>query len=469
MKNLKILLPVLILLVATLPAVNAQEVKTIKIGVLCDLSGPLSTYGHDIKNALTIAQKDIDNYFKAHNEPYVVSFDFEDTQVNPTIALQKVQMLNSKGIKLIIGPMGSGEVANIKNYVTQNKIIIISPSSTAIPPLIGCTKPSDKKYIFRFVATDDFQTKAIAKELQSAGIKAVVIVYVGNAWGKGLYQCIEPKLKDEGIVIKDSIAYDQNTADFSSYIQKMANDVNQLVKKYGNAHVGVIAFSYEEVADMLSQIPDNSILFKVTWFGCDGCADSSQVIKAAKNKPVIKDVGLYSTVFEARGPAFKKLVEEYKEMGYNHTPCQYALNAYDAAWVLCLSYAQVMKMNNGKYNASLMAEIIPKVTLNYSKGVYGVKPVTGFIKLNEWNDRASGNYGIYYVTKADKWDMAGKWYYKNDTVVWYHKPTPPVITATPTTTTTTETTTTPAKKSPGFEFVVAIAVIATAALIRRRH
>ncbi len=406
----------------TTPAPTTSGVKTIKIGVLCDLSGPLSTYGHDIKDALTIAQKDIDNYFKAHNEPYVVTFDFEDTQVNPTIALQKVQMLNSRGIKLIIGPMGSGEVANIRNYVTQNQIIIISPSSTAIPPLIGCTKPSDKKFIFRFVATDDFQTKAIAKELQSAGIKGVVILYVGNAWGKGLYQCIKPRLENESIEIKDVIPYDQNTADFSPYIQRMTNDVTQLVKKYGAKHVGVVAFSYEEVADLLSQIPDNSILFNVTWFGCDGWALSSQVIKAAAKKPVIKNAGLYCTLFEARGPAFKKLVEEYKKMGYNHVPYQYALDAYDAAWVLCLSYVQVMKMNHGKYNATLMAEIIPKVTLNYSKGVYGVQPVTGFIKLNKWNDRASGNYAIHYVTKNDTWALAGMWFYKNDTVVWYHKP-----------------------------------------------
>ncbi len=52
-------------------------------------------------------------------------------------------MLNSRGIKLIIGPMGSGEVANIRNYVTQNQIIIISPSSTAMtePKLIIMDEP----------------------------------------------------------------------------------------------------------------------------------------------------------------------------------------------------------------------------------------------------------------------------------------------------------------------------------------
>jgi len=403
------------------PTTSAPTTKTIKIGVLVDLSGPLSTHGQNIRHALMIAQEQIDEYFKEHNMPYQVQFDFEDTQVNPTICLQKVQTLYAKGYMLMIGPMGSGEVKQIRNFVTEHKIIIISPSSTAIPPLIGCMKPSDKKYIFRFVATDDFQTKAIAEELHDLGIKAVVIAYVGNAWGKGLYQCIKPRLENYSIEIKDVIPYDQNTADFTPYIQKMTNDVNDLLKKYNASQIAIVAFSYEEVANMLSQIPPNSVLLKVLWFGCDGCAKSDRVLNVVKDRPDIANVGLYSTLFDAKGPAYKNLVEEYKKHGWG-TPVQYALNAYDAAWVLCLSYVQVMKMNQGKYDPDLMAQIIPKVTLNYSEGKYGVQPVSGFIKLDKWNDRASGNYAIWYVTAKPSWDLAGIWYYQNNSIVWYHKP-----------------------------------------------
>ncbi len=458
----------LLLAIILVPVVaSAAEVKTIRIGVLCDLSGPLSTYGNDIKKTLTIAEEKIDQYFEKHHLPYRVTFEFEDTQVNPTIALQKVQMLYSKGIRLIIGPMGSGEVANIKDFVTTNKIIIISPSSTAIPKLIGCTKPSDKKYIFRFVATDDFQTKAIADELKDVGIKAVVILYVGNAWGKGLYECIKPRLENYSIEIKDVIPYDQNTADFTPYIQKMTNDVNDLLKKYKPGEIGIIAFSYEEVANLLSQIPDNSPLFKVMWFGCDGCAKSDQVLSVAKNKPEVIGIGLYSTLFDSKGPAYAELKKEYQERGYGETPYQYALNAYDAAWVLCLSYVEVMNKTGGKYDPDLMAEIIPKVTENYSKGVYGVEPVTGYIKLNEWNDRASGDYAIWYITENCTWGKAGVWHYKNETITWFHKPTPPKVEAqaekTPTEVATKE------KKGPGFEAVLAIAGLAGVAYVMRRR
>jgi len=453
------LLVCILLAIILAPAIaSAEEVKTIKIGVLCDLSGPLSTYGNDIKKTLTIAEEKINEYFANHSLPYKVTFEFEDTQVNPTIALQKVQTLYSKGINLIIGPMGSGEVANIKDYVTSNKIIIISPSSTAIPPLIGCTKPSDKKYIFRFVATDDFQTKAIADELKDVGIKAVVILYVGNAWGKGLYECIKPRLENYSIEIKDVIPYDQNTADFTPYIQKMTNDINDLLKKYKPSEIGIVAFSYEEVANLLSQIPDNSPLLNVMWFGCDGCAKSNQVINVAKNRPKVIGVGLYSTLFDSKGPAYDELKEEYQKRGYGESPYQYALNAYDAAWVLCLAYVEVMNKTGGKYDPDLMAEIIPAVTENYSKGVYGVKPVTGYIKLNEWNDRASGDYAIWYVTKNCKWDKAGVWHYKNETITWIHKPTPPVVEK-------------PAKekKGPGFEAILAIAGLAGIAYVIRRR
>ena len=41
----------------------AEGAEEISMGVLVDLSGPLTTYGNDISNSLTIAAEDINNYF----------------------------------------------------------------------------------------------------------------------------------------------------------------------------------------------------------------------------------------------------------------------------------------------------------------------------------------------------------------------------------------------------------------------
>ncbi|MEM4524199.1 MAG: hypothetical protein QXF29_03740, partial [Archaeoglobaceae archaeon] len=80
--------------------VPEKKVEEIKIGVLVDLSGPLTTYGTSIKNTLSIAEEDINNYLKAKNLPYTVKFYVEDTKVEPKITLEKVQSLHAKGIKL---------------------------------------------------------------------------------------------------------------------------------------------------------------------------------------------------------------------------------------------------------------------------------------------------------------------------------------------------------------------------------
>jgi len=457
LKNWLHLLVVLVAL-ATIPVASAAK-EEISIGVLVDLSGGLSTYGNDIKDTLNIAKTDINNYFNEKGLPYKVEFYTEDTRVNPNICLQKVQSLYGRGIKLMIGPMGSGEVANIKDYVNSNKIIIISPSSTALPEIVGFTKPAEKKYIFRFVGIDNLQSKAIAGELKDLGIKGVVITYIGNAWGKGLYECIKPQLESAGIEVKKVVEYpDQTPADFTPYISQLESGVNELTQKYGNDKVGVIAFSYEEVYAMLAQTGDSSPLLKVLWFGCDGTAKSSKISEACTK---LGEVGMYSTLFNSKGKAFDELKAKYQKMGFGDTPYQYALNAYDAAWVLALSYVEVVK-ENGSYDADAMAEKIPVVTENYSKGVYGVEPVSGYIKLDKWNDRASGDYAIYYVTKDCKWNLAGVWKFDKNAVEWQHKPTPPKIT-------TGTPTATPAKSTPGFEVpIAAVGLLAVAYALRRR-
>ncbi|HIP63549.1 MAG TPA: hypothetical protein EYH04_05555 [Archaeoglobus profundus] len=450
-KLTKLLLIITTLLVATQGALGEE----IKIGVLADLSGPLATYGKQIKDTLKIAEEDINAYFKERNLTYEVKFYFEDTKADPTIALRKVQSLHARGIVLIVGPMGSGEVKNIKEYVTENKIIIISPSSTAIPSIIGCTKPEEKRYIFRFVATDDLQSKVIADMIKESGIKGVVITYLGNAWGKGLCDEVKNYLEKYGIEVAEVVEYpDPPPPEFSPYIAKIESGVKELLKKYNRSEVAIVAFSYEEVFTIMAQTPKDSVLFDIIWFGSDGCAKSE---KAKDVCDRVTRVGLYSTVFESRGPAYENLVKKFKERGFGESPYQYALNAYDAAWVLALAYVELME-EKGKYDPDAMVEKIRQVTENYSKGVYGIEPVSGVIELNEWNDRASGDFAIYYVTSKCEWDKAGIWKFETGKIEWFHKPEPPEKVVTPT----------PEEETPGFEAIIAIAVLAVVYIITRR-
>ncbi|MEM2896071.1 MAG: ABC transporter substrate-binding protein [Candidatus Bathyarchaeia archaeon] len=411
---------VAIIIIAALVALAAQqffvqkpEEVEINVGVLVDLSGPLTTFGEDIRDALLIGTEEMNAYFTERGEPYRVKLFVEDTKVDPKVALEKVQSLHGKGVTLIVGPMGSGELKQVAEYVTANKMIIISPSSTAPIQLLGITRPEEKKYIFRFVTTDIFQTEAIAKEAAELGIKGLVIAYLGNAWGKGLNDFGKPKFIAQGIEVKESIEYpDPPPADFTPYIAMIENSVNELLQRYDKSQVAVVAFSYEEVYTMLSQVKAESVLLEVKWLGCDGTAKSRKITEIPEK---VNKVGMYSTLFDSRGPSFAKLNEAYRER-YGKEMYQYALDAYDAEWVIALSFAEVYN-KLGKYDPDEMANVIPTVTEKYSKGEYAVTTVSGYIKLDEYNDRASGDYAIWAVENSE-WVLKGTWMYTENRIEW---------------------------------------------------
>ena len=413
---------VLLMLTAFFAGCVQQEEKAptkieieIPIGVLVDLSGPLTTYGEDIKNTVTIASENINKEFEKQGKPYRVKLYVEDTKVDPKIALDKVMALHSKGVKLIVGPMGSGEVKNIIEYAKSNKIIIASPSSTAETKYIGVTSPDEKKYVFRFVATDSFQTRAIAKLAQELGIKTVVITYIGNAWGKGLKEFGTEEFKKLDIEANNSVEYsDPPPADFTPYIATMEEFVNSLLKKHKKDEIAIVSFGYEEVSTMLAQTKDSSVLLDVTWIGCDGTAKSKKVVEDIPEKA--NRVKLYSTVSETRGgKEFDALNSTYYQRT-GSTPKSYGLNAYDATVVLALAFAQVYD-KQGKYDEDAMAEAVPEVAENYSSGVYGISPVSGEVNLNEYNDRIGSEYRIYEVSNGT-WKESGIWKFATNEITW---------------------------------------------------
>lgn len=387
----------------------------IPVGVLVDLSGPLTTYGADIKTATTIASENINKKFAEDRKPYRVKLYFEDTGADPKKALDTVMALQTRGVKLIVGPMSSGELKSVSEYSRSNKIILASPSSTAETKYIGVTAPEEKKFIFRFVPTDSFQTKGIAELTHELGVKAVVITYTGNAWGKGLEEFGREEFEKQGIEVKTSVEYpNPPPADFTPYIATLEENVNALLKDYSGDEIAVVVFSYEEVATMLAQTKDNSVLLDVKWVGCDGTAKSSKIIEDVPEKA--SRIKLYSTVSETKGGEdFDKLNSTYYQRTGN-SPQSYGLNSYDATWVLALSFAEVYD-KEGKYDADAVADAMPGVAEDYSTGNYGIYPVSGEVKFNEYRDRIGSRYIIYAVSDRN-WNENGVWEFATNKVEW---------------------------------------------------
>ncbi|WP_048056294.1 ABC transporter substrate-binding protein [Methanocaldococcus fervens] len=389
-----------------------EEENVIKVGVLTDLSGSLASYGLNKKIVCEIGEEKINKYFEERGIPYRVKIYVEDTKSDPKVCLDKMQALHAQGINFYLGPRSSAEVKNAKNFVNSNKLVIISSASTAPPEIIGCTTPEEKKYIFRFTPTDDFQGNAIGDVAKELGLKNVIVIYRKDAWGDGLEKATVKKLKANRINVIDEIPYDPNIGDWSPIIQTATDKIAGK-----GADTGIIFIGYEEAATLLAQIKDDSPLLAHVWIGCDGTANSEKILEEVKEKAI--KVKFYSTMFKSETEEAEKIKEEFKKRGLGE-PDQYALNAYDAFWVGAISYVEMLNETGGKYNADILAKKIKENAIKYSEGQFGITPVTGYIKLNEWNDRVSGNYGIYVVTE-EGWKLAGIWDSTTKKVNWINE------------------------------------------------
>lgn len=374
------------------PATQAkgrQLPEEIPIGGLFALSGPLSSYGNRHKAAVQLAIEDINKYVQELGLNVKFKLIDMDTKVSKEQALASIQNLAAQGVKVVVGPLASSEVAAVKDFADQNKIVVISHSSTAVTLAI----PND--FIFRFVPTDKYQARALALLAKKLGLSKVAVIYRGDEWGTGLYQLFEQEFTAMGGGVK-AIKYDPESKELSAEVRQLSD----IVKSMGQG-AGVLAICFEnDGVAILTAAKNDPVLTNVPWMGTDGLALSSKVIQNAGDAAVSLG-GVYSTIFTPpKSSKYESFRRRMKEIT-GEEPDSYSYNIYDATWVAALAILEA-----GTYDGEIIQKILPDVASRY----FGV---SGWTLLNENGDRVGGDYVIYKVVQKDggySWTVAG--YYR---------------------------------------------------------
>ncbi|RLE63523.1 MAG: hypothetical protein DRJ47_09335 [Thermoprotei archaeon] len=372
--------------------------KEIPIGLIVDLSGFLSSYGKREQKAAQLAIEDINNFVKAIGLNTTFVLYVEDNQAKADKALAAVQSLASRGVKVIIGPMSSGAVTTVKTFADSNKIIIFSHTSTAVSLAI----PND--YVFRAVPTDAIQGKAIATLLKTLGIKKAAVIYLGETWGEGLFTGFKEEFEKNGGEVV-GIAVDPQATDISPEVRKLSDTVKQLGV---GPETAILTFLYEQAVQALALAREDPVLKSVRWFGCDGTAGSQRIINETGDVAV-QVGGFLSTVFNPTdSPKKEEFRNRYVER-FNEEPDPYSYNTYDAVWTVALAILSV-----GEYDSEKIAKALPIVAEKY----FGV---SGWMRLDENGDRASGDYiilGVVYENGKYVWKEVAVYKESTGEIVW---------------------------------------------------
>ncbi len=377
--------------------VTQQEIIEVPIGALLPLEGPLSSFAKRNQIALEMAIEDINAFAENTGSKFRFKLLVEDTKLDKQVALSRLQSLAAQGVLIAIGPMASSEVGAIKSFADNNKIIVISQSSTA--PSLGI--PND--YIFRLVPTDLLQSKAIARLIMDRGYTKAAVIYRGDDWGVGLFEAFKERFEELGGQV-EGVFYDPNAKDLSGEVRKLSD----IASKFGdNTAVLMIAFE-DDGMQIIKLAAQDPVLSKLEWFGTDGTAVSGK-LKDQVGAEVVKLGGLLSTNFQpAKNPLQEEFMKRFKARA-GENPDAYSMNAYDAAWIAALSVMLV-----GEYNSEKVVQVLPDVAKRY----FGV---SGNTILNENGDRASGDYAIWKLVQTDKgleWKIVAMYSVATDSVTY---------------------------------------------------
>ncbi len=384
--------------------IAAQLSGEIKLGFLGSMTGDLASFGENELTAAQFAAQQVNEYLAAAGAEWTITIEVEDTQTDPTVCLEKVESFAARGIKLLIGPLSSAEVRNIKSYLDSNKMLTVSQSSTALDLAIA------DDYVFRFCPNDLGQSPAVARLIYDDGKSVVIPVVRNDAWGIGLRDGVRAQFTDLGGTFLEGIAYTPGATEFSAEVADLNTKLGTAISTYGATNVAVLFIAFEEVGPFFTEASNYPLLQTVKWYGSDGTALAGACIEDATVAQFAIATEFPNTIFAPTHSAKWEEVRQNNLALVGREPDSYSYAVYDVVWAYALSLMAV-----DTYDAEAVKDVLPFVT----EAMFGA---SGWVVLDTTGDRLSSDYDIWQVVETTPgvygWEHTGLWNFASDTVTW---------------------------------------------------
>ncbi|HEY9881819.1 MAG TPA: ABC transporter substrate-binding protein [Leptolyngbyaceae cyanobacterium] len=299
---------------------TAASGDAIDIGALMPLTGDLQAYGESAVNGINLAIEEINAAGGVMGKPLKLAIG--DTQTAPQPSIDAAQKLISvEGVKVVIGPMSSGEAIPVAESVTsKNNVLQISNSATS-PVITGL---NDNDFMFRTVPSDAFQGIALADVVGEKGLKNLAVIYINNDYGQGLAESFQEAFEAKGGKITGSVPYEQGQASYRGELQKLAG---------GNAE-GLVLIGYPENGiTILKQSLEEKFFDKFVF--TDGMK-APEVIDAIGADFLNGSVGTAPQAV-TESDAYQSFVKAYEAKYGQLPPKPYIDTAYDAVMLIALA------------------------------------------------------------------------------------------------------------------------------------
>jgi branched-chain amino acid transport system substrate-binding protein len=305
----------LIALAAFLSCKPHQSAHEIVIGEYGSLTGPEATFGQSTHNGITLALEEINGAGGIGGRK--VRVITEDDQSKAEEAANAVtKLISSNDVIAILGEVASSSSLAAAPICQQNKVPMITPSST----FPGVTLKGD--YIFRMCFIDTYQgpvlARFVANDLRAK--RVAVFTDVRSDYSTGLAGAFEPVFTGLGGTIVARQSYAKGDSDFRAQLTAI---------KAANPEVVFVPGYYNDVGPIAVQARDLGIT--VPLVGGDGW-ESPKLIEIGGRA---LDGCLYANHYHSDdpAPAVREFVTKYTKR-FGARPDSLAALGYDAMRVL---------------------------------------------------------------------------------------------------------------------------------------
>jgi len=340
----------------------------------------------DTQAAIRFALKDVNAFFANLSDGPKASFllNTRGTGLDAEVALEKIGLLASRGLKVIIGPESSAEVAAIKSFTDDNDMVLLSHCSTA--PSLAIAGDS----VYRLVPSDLRQGRVIAQLINETGHQALIPVWRSGVWGDDISSATLEHFTALGGTVYPGVRFNPDATDYAADLADLEAQLTVARTQFGDS-VAIGFFSFgQEGARLLGQAAGFTALDDVSWFGSDGTALSREILEDANASQFTMRTGFYNTLFadvrSAEADALRARISSVIGGGGVHF-C--SLAAYDAVWLAAMSAAIA-----GVDDMDAFKLALTEVASQF-------EGVTGRTKLDEAGDRADAAYDVWAIQEVN--------------------------------------------------------------------
>jgi branched-chain amino acid transport system substrate-binding protein len=297
---------------------EADHSSEIVVGVVGSLTGSEATFGISTENAVKMATEEL-NAAGGINGKKVKIVSLDDQGKPDEAATVITRLITQDKVTAVLGEVASSRSLAMAPIAQQNKIPMISPSSTN--PKV--TQIGD--YVFRVCFIDPFQGYVLAKfATETLKVKkAAILKDIKNDYSLGLAEFFKDTFTKKGGTITAESSYSNGDIDFKAQLTQIRSTKPEFVYLPGY---------YTDVGLIVRQARELGI--KVPFGGGDGW-DSE---KLAEIGGKALDGSYFSNHYspDSKDPVLQKFVSGYKAK-YGSVPDGLAALGYDAANILYAS------------------------------------------------------------------------------------------------------------------------------------